>query len=169
MKDDEALHKKATSIKQAKRTMLDVTKLSMPSESAKSRAEVVEWSASMFRARESAEILWKAFLTEDKESFDSTFTRLAPGPREIRLLLDIAHHEPSPDTASRLGTASASRYEPIKAAIRADWRSVQEKGSKKSKSQFVRDWINQQAWGPDSLKMTQKALYECLPKKGSEK
>lgn len=166
MKDsDEARHKKAISIKQARRSMMDVTKMSGSSDvSAVSKADVAEWTQSMSQAQQSAEALWEAYLSEDWECFDAVVMRIEPDPRVIRLLLDKAHLEPSPETSSKLGVASADRYAPIKAAIRKDWVSAQAQGTKKSKAQFVRDWVHKQAWSSSELQMTEKALYECLPK-----
>lgn len=166
MKDsDEARYRKAISNKQIKRSLMDVTKMSASSDAATMpNADVVEWTQFMSLARQSAEALWNAYLSEDWECFDALVKRIEPDPRMIRLLLDRAYLERSPETSSRLGVASADRYAPIKAAIRQDWASAQAQGTKKSKAQFVRDWVHKQAWSSSDLQMTEKALYECLPK-----
>lgn len=163
MTDEDVRHKKGVGAKLARRA-IRATKMHVSKETPEPTEEILEWSASMARARGAAETLWEAYLTEDPVSFVEVFARIQPGPSEIRLLVNIAHHQPSPDAASLLGAASASRYEPTKEKIRAAWQNALEQGTKKSKRQFVRDWIHQQNWGEGSAAMKEKALYECLPK-----
>lgn len=168
--EDDARYRKAISNKQIKRSMLDVTKMSGSSDvPAVPKAVVAEWTQSMSLALQSVEALWKAYQSENWEYFDALIKRIEPDPRIIRLLLEKAHLERSPETSSKLGVASADRYAPIKAAIRKDWASEQAQGTKKSKAQFVRDWVHKQAWSSSELQMTEKALCESLPKGKPEK
>lgn len=164
----ETKHAKSISAKQIKRTLLKPKGME-GSPGPPAPDAVLKWTETMSSARDSAEILWKSYLTEDPENFDAAVKRLEPGSAEIRLLLDIAYQARSPATPSDLGNASARRFEPVKAAIRNDWATEQSQGSKKSKRQFVKDWRHKQVWSSTGLMMTEKALYECLPKGKAEK
>lgn len=167
---DEIKIKKRSTTQIKRATKAFAKKMSRPNLPVEPEAAALEWVEAMSRARISAKILWDAYLSEDPESFHDTVERLKPGTSEIRLLLDIAYHEPSPDTASKLGVASAARYEPTIKAIREDWAAAQKQGAKKmTKEKFVGMWIDKRDWKPPLIKMSEEKLYDCLPKKKRKK
>ncbi len=160
---EDAKYAKSVSAKQIKKSLLKArgkAPPALPGEDLPGR----EWTQAMAVARDLAQKLWKAYITQDLEVFDEAVKQVGSNTLAIRLALEIAHQEFSPSTPSRLGSASAIRYAPIRASLLAAWSAAQAKGLKKSKNQFAKDWANQQQWTDGSIRPTLKTLIEWLPK-----
>lgn len=161
-------HAKSVSAKQIKKTLIQAKGKAPPSLPAEIQ-HAAKWTQEMARARESARELWDAYRTQDPEIFDVAVNRVGLNPAAIRLALREAHEARSPSTPSKLGAASANRFDSVRTALLADWSAAQAKGPKKSKPQFVKDWCHQQEWPAGSIKPTLETLQRWLPKKTTQK
>lgn len=159
---------KSVSAKQIKKTLIQAKGKAPPSLPAEIQ-QAAKWSQKMAGVRESARELWEAYLTQDPEIFDGAVKRVGVTPEAIRLALQVAHEARSPSTPSKLGAASANRFDSVRTALLADWSAAQAKGPKKSKSQFVKDWSHQQQWPAGSIKPTLETLERWLPRKTTKK
>lgn len=159
---------KSASAKQIKKTLIQAKGKARPSLPAEIQ-QVAKWTQEMAGVHESARELWEAYLTQDPEIFDVAVKRVGLTPAAIRLALQVAHEARSPSTPSKLGAASANRFDSVRIPLLADWSAAQAKGLGKSKRQFVRDWSHQQEWPAGSIKPTLETLERWLPRKTTKK